>query len=318
MCWSNRFTVIFLVSFFLVCARTQAAELKKETLDRWDDYIQESNSKIQNRLRPEGPFLWVDELPERSRQVRAGKILVSPVGPHIPKPVASGLIHDWIGASFIPGAKLEDVFSVVRDYDHYKNFYTPNIVDSKSLDTDGTVNKFTLLLINKEAHAKSLESDYEACYLQSTEKQWYGIAYSTRVQEIHNYGHPNETKLPPGEGTGYLWRIFSVARFEERDGGVYMELEAIALSRDIPIAIRWMVDPIVRRISKNALLTSLRQTAEAVRLKKGLANTPRVGRMSVETTRCIAKTDELESPANPTSGFRRESIAKDEDRDGHR
>jgi hypothetical protein len=40
--------------------------------------------------------------------------------------------------------------------------------------------------------------------------------------------------------------------------------------------------------------------------------------MSVETTRCIAKTDELESPANPTSGFRRESIAKDEDRDGHR
>jgi hypothetical protein len=118
------------------------------------------------------------------------------------------------------------------------------------------------------------------------------------VQEIHNYGHPNETKLPPSEGTGYLWQIYSVARFEERDGGVYMELEAIALSRDIPAAIRWIVDPIVRRISKNALLTSLRQTAEAVRLKEGFANPPRVGRMSVETARCIINTDEMGSPPN--------------------
>jgi hypothetical protein len=301
MCWSNRFIAVFLISFFFVCAQTQAAELKKETLDRWDDYIQESNSKIQNRLRP-GQFLWIDESPERSRQVREEKILVSPVGPHNPKPVASGLIHDWIGASFIPGAKLEDVFSVVRDYDHYKNFYTPNVVDSKTFDSDGAVNKFTLLLVNKEAHGKSLQSEYEACYLQFREKQWYGIAYSTRVQEIHNYGHPNETKLPPGEGTGYLWQIYSVARFEERDGGVYMELEAIALSRDIPIAIRWVVDPIVRRISKNALLTSLRQTGEAVRLKQGLANPPRVGRMRVETSRCTGKTEELESLPNVDSG----------------
>jgi hypothetical protein len=302
MCWPNKFAFVFLVSNFLVCAQTQAAELKKETLDNWDDYIQESNSKIRNRLRPDAQFLWIDEMPERSRQVRDGKILVSPAVPHIPKPVASGLIHDWIGASFIPGAKLQDVFSVVRDYDHYKNFYTPTVVDSKSLETDDTVNKFTLLLVNKEAHGKSLESDYEACYLQFTEKRSYGIAYSTRMQEIHNYGHANETKLPPGEGTGYLWRIVSVARFEERDGGVYMELEVIALSRDIPAAFRWIVDPIVRRISKNALLTSLRQTEEAVRLKKGVATPPRFGHMSAETLRCAPRTNEMESPPNSVSG----------------
>jgi len=50
----------------------------------------------------------------------------------------------------------------------------------------------------------------------------------------------------------------STARFEERDGGVYVELEAIALSRDVPV--RWIVNPIVRRVSRNSMLLSLQQT----------------------------------------------------------
>jgi len=296
--WFNRLGIGLGGAFLLASSVSQAAELKKETLKTWDDYIQESNSRMRDRLRPDGQFLWVDELPERSHQVRSGKILVSPAGPHIPKPVASGLIHDWIGASFIPGAKLEDVFSVVRDYDRYKKFYPPSVNDSKALNADGPTNQFSLLLVNKEAVAKTaLESEYEACYLQFTEKQWYGVAYSTRVQEIRNFGHASETKLPPDEGTGYIWRIYSVARFEERDGGVYMELEAMALSRDIPAALRWVADPIVRRVSKNALLTSLRQTAEAVRSKEGLATPPPAAHMAAGTT---CSTDKTEDPANPS------------------
>ena len=54
----------------------------------------------------------------------------------------------------------------------------------------------------------------------------------------------------------------STARFEERDGGVYVELEAIALSRDVPV--RWIVNPIVRRVSRNSMLVSLQQMKEAV------------------------------------------------------
>ena len=38
------------------------------------------------------------------------------------------------------------------------------------------------------------------------------------------------------------------------------------MSRDIPIAVRWLVNPIVRRVSRNSMLISLQQTKEAVRL----------------------------------------------------
>ncbi len=85
------------------------------------------------------------------------------------------------------------------------------------------------------------------------------------MQEIQHYGRPDEQDLPPNQGNGYVWSLYTVTRCEERDGGVYVELEAIALSRDIPVALRWMVDPIVRRVSRNTLLTSLQQTEEAVR-----------------------------------------------------
>ncbi len=49
-------------------------------------------------------------------RVRAGETVVSPIGSQNPKRVPSGLIHDWVGAVFIPNATLQDVLRVIRDY----------------------------------------------------------------------------------------------------------------------------------------------------------------------------------------------------------
>ncbi len=53
------------------------------------------------------------------------------------------------------------------------------------------------------------------------------------------------------EGSGLIWRLSSIKRLEERDGGVYAELEAIALRRDIPVAFRLIAMLIVRRVSRD-------------------------------------------------------------------
>jgi len=250
--------------FLVAPAVSKGAELKEQTLKTWDAYIQTVDSQMHGRL--QGPFLWVDEEPDRVTSVRAGKIVVSPVGKKVPKSVPSGLIHDWIGAVFVPNARLGDVLSAVRDYGHYKEFYKPTVVDAKPLGTESGCDKYAIRVVNKERVAETaLDFEYQACYLQLDELRWYSTAHSTRVQEIRHYGRPDEQELPPDQGTGYIWRLYSVARFEERDGGVYIELEAIALSRDVPVALRWMVDPIVRRVSRNTLLLSLQQTKEAVR-----------------------------------------------------
>jgi hypothetical protein len=262
---------IMCLSFMVVPATSGGAELKKETQQAWDAYIRTANSQMADRTN--GPFLWVDEVPDRSHSLHNGKILVSPIGQQNPKPVPSGLIHDWIGAAFIPDAKLDDVLSAARDYGHYKEFYKPNVVDSKSLGTAGACDKYSMLLANHEAVASTvLKGEYEACYHQLDDRRWYSIAHTTRVQEIRRYAQPGAQELPSDQGSGYIWRIYSFARFEERDGGVYVELEVIVLSRDIPVAVRWVVNPIVRSVSKNAMLTSLRQMEEAVDSTVGTAN----------------------------------------------
>jgi hypothetical protein len=268
----GKFLVGFIcLSLIVVPSRSEGAELKKETQQAWDAYIQTANSQMVNRTH--GPFLWVDEVPDRSHSVHDGKILVSPIGQQNPKPVPYGLIHDWMGAAFIPDAKLEDVLSAVRDYGHYKEFYKPNVIDSESLGTAAACDKYSMLLANHEIVASTaLESEYEACYHQLDDRRWYSIAHTTRLQEIRRYAWPGAEELPVDQGSGYIWRIYSFTRFEERDGGVYVELEVIVLSRDIPVAVRWMVNPIVRRISKNAMLTSLVQMKGAVDSTAGTEN----------------------------------------------
>jgi hypothetical protein len=179
--------------------------------------------------------------------------------------VSSGLIHDWIGAALFPNATLEDIFAVVQDYARYKDFYKPLVIDSKSLGADGADFRFSLLMLNKSLFAKSaLISEWKDHYIRVDARRWYSVAYSTCVEEIEGYGSPGERKLARDAGSAYIWRLYSFSRFEQRDGGVYVELEAIALSRDIPAALRWFIDPIVRRVSRGSVLTSLIETRTAV------------------------------------------------------
>jgi hypothetical protein len=248
-----------------IASALNAAELKPETLSAWNQYVQSADAAMQVRLRPGNSFLWIDEAPDRRRQLRAGEILVTAIGKQNPKTVPSGLIHHWIGAAFLPNAKLEDVFGVVRDYAHYKNYYNPTVVDSRTIRQAPEADRFSTLLMNKALFLKiAIENECESSYVQITPNRWYSVATTVRVQEVEDYGQAGERKLPSDDGTGYIWRLHSITRYEEADGGVYLEIEAMALSRDIPAAMRWMVDPIVRRISNGAMVTSLRQTLGAV------------------------------------------------------
>lgn len=265
--WIDRMAKIFITGWLFVSVAmiANAAELKQKTVEAWNEYVRAANSHMQERLQTDKHFLWIDEAPDRRARTRRGELLVSGVSTHNPKRVLSGLIHHWIGAAFIPNANLDEVFAVVRDYSRYKEFYRPAVVDSKPLSQAGTHDRFSMLLRNKAVLKRTaLESDYESSYLHVDGKHWYSVASATRVQEIEDYGQSGERKVALNEGGGYVWRLHSISRFEERDGGVYIELEAIALSRDIPLSLRWLVDPIMRRVSRDALTTSLRQTSNAV------------------------------------------------------
>jgi hypothetical protein len=247
-----------------------AATLKPETKAAWDAYLQTATAAMQARLQPGAHFLWLDDEPDRAEHVRTKGPYIGPVSQQIPRKVPSGLIHDWLGAGFVPNAKIEDILRIVRDYDHYKEIYQPGVIDSISHGSDGGKDLFSLRLVNKTVVAKTaLDTDCEASYIRVDDHHWYAISNTTHIQEVDKFGTSEQRTLPEDEGTGLIWRLSSITRLEERDGGVYAELEAIALSRDIPAAFRFFVTPIVRRVSRDSLATSLHQTKLAIDDKMG-------------------------------------------------
>ena len=255
----------FLLAALLLTCAANAATLKPETVAAWDDYVATTQASLQERIRPNGDFLWTFENPDRVAQVRAGEIVVAPAAGQNPKKVPGGLIHHWMGAMFVPDLTVDQVLQVTRNYDRYKEYYRPSVVDSKTKARDDTNDQFSMRIMNKAFFLKvALDADYQATYVRLDEKRIYSISRTTRVQEIHEYGLPAEHAIPEGEGGGYVWKVLSIARLEQRDSGVYVELEAVALSRPIPVAARLVVDPIVRRVSRSALLVSLQQTEHAL------------------------------------------------------
>jgi hypothetical protein len=243
-----------------------AATLRSDTIAAWDAYLHGANATFQDRVRPGGPFLWTLQDAERAAKVRSGEIVVASANGDNPQRVPGGLIHHWIGAVFLPDVKLTDTVELTRDYDRFKEFYHPSVFESKAIARDGSDDIFSMQLVNKVFFSKTaLDADYRATNVRVDDRRFYRVSKTTRVQEVEDFGQPGEHRLPEGEGGGYIWKLYSVARFEQRDGGVYVELEAIALSRDIPVAVRLVAAPIVRRISRNSLLISLQQTEQAVR-----------------------------------------------------
>ncbi len=255
---------LLLLAAIMFSIETNAATLKSETVAAWDDYVQTANANLQDRVGPGGTFLWTFEDAARAPKVRSREIVVAPSGKN-PKKVPGGLIHHWLGALFVPNLKLDDILEVTRDYDHYKEFYHPSVVESKAIARSGSDDSFSMLIMNKAFFLKTaLDMDCESTIVRLDELRAYSISKTARVQEVEEYGQPGEHRKPEGEGRGYIWKLYSIARLEQRDDGVYVELEALALSRDIPAAVRFWVNPIVRRVSRNSLFTSLDQTEKAV------------------------------------------------------
>lgn len=118
----------------------------------------------------------------------------------------------------------------------------------------------------------ALNGVYQARDFPIGVSRWYSVATTTEVREVADYGESGERLLPPDHGSGYIWRLRSMARLEERGGGVYVELEALALTRDIPASLDWLVSPVVKRLSRNSVATTLSQTRQAVALETAHSN----------------------------------------------
>jgi len=265
-----RFALAFLLWSQAASAADPAAKPARETVDAFQKYVRYvTESGLDARLQDADAFLWADTA-ERRSQVRAKGVMCEPRSAKGDRPVEGGLIHDWVGSAFIPGASVADVLELLQDYDTHKVTYQPEVIASQTLERKGNDFKVRLRLLKRKFSVKVvLDTDYDIHYQPLGAHDWQARAYSTRIVQIANAGTPQEREVPPGHDNGFLWRLYSYWLFRERDGGAYVECEAVSLSRGVPAILAWLINPIVRELPKEALYNTLAATRN--RLLRGAA-----------------------------------------------
>lgn len=239
-------------------------QLNAPTLQAFEAYIHQAETEMEKTLPGVGRFLWSEQENERSREVGRGQVVSQFWSGRGPVKIPNGLIHDWVAAMFIPGTTILKVFAVIQDYDNHKNIYEPEVIDSKLIRRDDNDFQIYLRLLKKKIIVVVLDTDHAVHYRQISRTQWVCRSYTTRIAEVQNAGSQNERVLQPDTGYGFLWRLNSYWRFEERDGGVVVECRAISLTRDVPFGLGWAIEPIIQKLPKESLIHTLDATRQAL------------------------------------------------------
>jgi hypothetical protein len=238
--------------------------LKPKTLQAFDEYVRAAEEAMQPSLSGHGAFLWSDLHSTRAQQMRQGQIVAQLWAGDSPAKAPNGLIHDWIGAAFVPATSVEQALSLVQNYDNHQKIYKPEVMESKLISHHGDDFEIFLRLLKKKLITVVLDTDHDVHYAMLDAKRWSCRSVTTRIAEVEDAGTPKEKIHEPDTGYGFLWRLYTYWRFDEKNGGVTLECRAISLTRDIPMGLGWIIEPIVRTLPQESLIHTLDATRRAL------------------------------------------------------
>jgi hypothetical protein len=256
-----------------------ATDLQPKTVEAFERYVHATDARFDSELeRHEQPYLWVERLPEgRQRaaeaQLRAGQVVIERLNTmdeansgDLGKPIAvpDGMIHHWIGTVFIPGATLAQTLALEEDYDHHQDYFRPDVMRSKILRHDGNDYVIQLRFYKKKVVTTVIDTNHEVHYAFVDATHAWSRSRTTRIQEVDNAGDPSERLEPMGHDRGFLWRMNTYWRFEEKDSGTYVECQSISLTRDIPEGLGWLIGSYVTSVPRESLGFTLTTTRSAV------------------------------------------------------
>ena len=250
-------------------AEALSTELKPATLSAFQKYVAATEARIDNELKTPSSFLYIDGLPEAGRrnaydvmkrsEVFMERLKTLDQAGHELK-VPDGLIHHWLGVVFIPGTTLSQVLALVQDYDRHQYIYKPEVLRSKLVSRSGNDFKLFYRLRKKKIITVTLNTDHDVHYYPMDATHCHSRSYATRIQEVTDADEPTEKQKPVGQDNGFLWRLNSYWKFEQKDGGIYIECESISLTRSIPLIVSPIIKPFVTEIPKESLEMTMGST----------------------------------------------------------
>ena len=278
MLWPSAAALIFLSagSSLLPAPVPAAVQLKPKTIEAFERYLRLTETRNDEELRRGAPFLYVDALPEAERAAAYAALHRGEVKLERRETLADGraiacpggMIHHWEGLAFVPGATLDETLALLQDYDHHAKYYAPDVERSKIERHEGDDFRVLLRFRRHKVITVVLDTEHDVHYVRDSATRAHSRSSAVRIAEVENPGRANEREKAPGEDGGFLWRMETWWRMEERDGGVYVQSEVVSLTRDIPAGLGWLIGPFVTSIPRESLTFTLEATRKAIESRR--------------------------------------------------
>jgi len=201
-------------------------------------------------------------LPDESRRarVRRGAVLVKSaqglgVRPNIAIP--NGQVQHWVGAAFLQDATIDSVLPRLRNYNNRSRYMMPEIIESRLKDRQGDVFQVYLRLVEKAILSGVFDLDLRVVYRNEGPGRLAIESRSIHVAAV------TDASAPIGSAArdpGLLWALNHYWRILQMDGGLYVECEALVLSRPTPFMLGWIADPMIARAARASLIRTVHAT----------------------------------------------------------
>jgi hypothetical protein len=246
---------IVVVATLLLAPPAAAIDLPPEAAQAYDRYQANARKSFIARIQKAGPLPSSADGVLFARAAREDGIVTVP----------GGLLHHWVAGAFIRGATLAQAIKASQAYELYPKAH-PSVLSARVLNRQA--NRYRILVRLREGEAgitAVLDVQSTVDYAFPDARTAYAISASDDIRQIENAGEQGERRLPAGHDDGYLWRASAFTLFRQVDGGVYVEMETIGLSRRFPTGLGWLIEPIARRLGRRSVERSLTEFLGAVR-----------------------------------------------------
>lgn len=202
---------------------------------------------------------------EVDQRLRRGELIVEKLTPAKGADLPGAMLYHWRGTAFAAGATAADFERLMRDFGAYPQRFAPQVTQSRVISQAG--DRFQTVMRVRQRHVITVVMDisYDVSFGRLDARHGYSISRSTQISEIDSPGTSRERALSAKEEHGFLWRLTTTWSYEERDGGVFMQIETISLTRSIPTGLGWAVGPFVESVPRESLEFTLRSVQNALR-----------------------------------------------------
>jgi hypothetical protein len=227
----------------------------------FNSYTQGVEARLDAQHRSANGFL----APVDFARPRQGELIIDQLTSGVGTELPGALLHDWRGTAFIPGGKAADFERLMKDFDAYPKVYSPQVLTARILEHEGDHFQTTMRVEQKHVLTVVMDTTYDITFGRLDAQRGYSTTRSTNITEIDSPGTAHERVLGPGEEHGFLWRMNTYWSYEERDGGLYIQIESVTLSRSIPVGLGWVIGPFIESVPRDSLEFTLRATSNAMR-----------------------------------------------------